>query len=342
MILATPRDRSPCHPIDFGSCAAGTCEFARGDVHRLHSVWSRGGKGRRNPHMQAADRRAMRELTHDKQSNFSRVPMPRLPLPPPTASSATHRLSGRIQRLLFEEPRRELCAAPLCRVGGASLRMSDGGWPICLERVRRRCNVVSVGINVDPSFDVALGAGLGCRVDMYDPTLPAALQEAYTGGLHRNLRFQPVGLGATPAARPMRLTTLDAMVAEVTQGDPDGVVDVLKIDCEGCEWEVFEALLAAKSSVLKKVDQLLLEVHMIDDCRSLVGWCALPPGKFSIGRLEAFVEYVCEVHSFEVAWRHLNPNVLWSNASFDHMLPPEVERGGTRLWAFWEVLFIRG
>ena len=72
------------HPIDFGSCAAGTCEFARGDVHRLHSVWSRGGKGRRNPHMQAADRRAMKELVHDKQSNFSRVAVPRVAGKAPT------------------------------------------------------------------------------------------------------------------------------------------------------------------------------------------------------------------------------------------------------------------
>jgi FkbM family methyltransferase len=62
------------------------------------------------------------------------------------------------------------------------------------------------------------------------------------------------------------LWTLDEVAREA--GWAGKRIDVLKIDCEGCEWSVFNetAAAAAAREVLTRVDQLLIELHFPQVC----------------------------------------------------------------------------
>ena len=131
--------------------------------------------------------------------------------------------------------------ADLRRVG----RNFDGGKMVCFPLVP--CRVVSVGSNMELSFERSiLEHAPDCEVDVYDGTLNTSqaaevqreLDEIAPGG---NARF----------LRQMFTKTTWQRYETVTEG-----VALLKMDCDGCEWE---ALPAFVDNVLTA--QLVVEVH---------------------------------------------------------------------------------
>jgi hypothetical protein len=128
----------------------------------------------------------------------------------------------------------------------------DGTWPILLSMPAPRV-VVSVGIRDDYSFDVDINRKYDCEVHAFDPTVN------YPDILDNNPRihFHRQGLSGQPYTH--YITNLPTIMStyNITY------IDVLKIDCEGCEFDVFKYLISDTPQFLKKnVGQILFELHM--------------------------------------------------------------------------------
>lgn len=185
----------------------------------------------------------------------------------------------------------EACAVQLPTFANGS---SLGSWGVCcalpmpMPPAEEPCVVASVGIGGEWHVEDAL-AHAGCHVTAFDPTEKLRASHAAHADLpssHR-LRFHYLGLSApaagaasagaasassAQAARQTtlpygalsasRLRTLDHLLDVAVAGRVRDTVDVLKIDCEGCEWSVFRWLVEARPTLLSRVRLLMLELHI--------------------------------------------------------------------------------
>ena len=146
-------------------------------------------------------------------------------------------------------------------------------WRLC--GVTPPCLVISIGVGGDWAFEIA-AARTGCETHALDPTRALLQrhnrqwQSLRNSGL-RSLYFAPVGLGNdtsyagvyAPSVDRTRsalveVAHLEALLSRFARGR---VVDVLKVDCEGCEWAEAAHLEALAPSPLCNVRQLYLELH---------------------------------------------------------------------------------
>lgn len=125
----------------------------------------------------------------------------------------------------------------------------DGGkWlcdPECFLKPGE-CTVWSLGSNNEFGFETAM-APYGCEVHTFDHTVENPTPPE---GVH----FWPLGAAAVDGDFLKSLRTL------YKDTNATGAIDVLKIDCEGCEYEVFtdpDTLEFIKSTV----KQIMVEVH---------------------------------------------------------------------------------
>lgn len=137
-----------------------------------------------------------------------------------------------------------------------------GGHLLCenlLPKPGTPCAFLSYGIASDWSFDSALSQVTGCRGFLFDPTVNHKAQPEI------NLWF---GAFAAPmlhgTAGWVELSPPRAMAAFVRQGDR---VPVLKMDCEGGEYAVADAIIRQDRHMLQRVSQVALEVH------TGIKWC---------------------------------------------------------------------
>ncbi|KAG8457841.1 hypothetical protein KFE25_005110 [Diacronema lutheri] len=140
----------------------------------------------------------------------------------------------------------------------------------------------AIGIGDVWGFEDEAAAVHGCVVEAYDPT--ADLRAKHEAHAHAGVRYHFAGLGGTranstaphhasPAAvtavtavtrnwygavDPRTLTTLGAMA----EADGHGAIDVLKVDCEGCEWAAFEQIARETPALLDRTSVLFLELHI--------------------------------------------------------------------------------
>eukprot|EP00656_Telonema_subtile_P013802 TRINITY_DN17016_c0_g1_i2.p1 TRINITY_DN17016_c0_g1~~TRINITY_DN17016_c0_g1_i2.p1 ORF type:complete len:1094 (+),score=263.27 TRINITY_DN17016_c0_g1_i2:74-3355(+) len=139
-------------------------------------------------------------------------------------------------------------------------RLGDGGKWICHpDRLPEKsdCVVYSFGVRDDVTFEQEIieRSGQRCEVHAFDPSVGGLPQYAkHTPKLH----FHKAALAAHTGSNKLW------PVANSLHGHMERLghthVDVLKIDCEGCEWEVFEALLESDSAL--PFSQLLIELHL--------------------------------------------------------------------------------
>lgn len=135
-------------------------------------------------------------------------------------------------------------------------RLSDGGKVVCnWEALRMRCSsgtdnaiVYTVGVRDEVSFEVDLIANTGCTVHAFDHTIS-------TVPAVPNMVFNAVGIAAKDDVNAS-LKTLPMLMQERNHSR----IDLLKIDCEGCEWDVFADL--AASNALDNIDQVVVELHL--------------------------------------------------------------------------------
>lgn len=131
----------------------------------------------------------------------------------------------------------------------------DGGYVMlddfCLENVE---SAYSFGINDDVSWDRDM-ANMGIDVYMYDHTIEK-LPES-------NPHFHFFREGVTGDSKEKGLQTLSNLVRR--NGHEASKNLILKMDIEGCEWNVLQA---TPSAVIAQFTQIVIELHDLDPTRS--------------------------------------------------------------------------
>ncbi len=122
----------------------------------------------------------------------------------------------------------------------------DGGY-VLADDFRPGQKVYSYGISNEVSFDLDL-AERGMALFMYDHTIPGVVEQ------HDNFHFFKEGVAAQNDA-DASLFTVAHHVAKNGHDDDDMI---LKMDVEGAEWSVFEAM---EPDLLRRFTQIALELH---------------------------------------------------------------------------------
>lgn len=156
-------------------------------------------------------------------------------------------------------------------------RENKESWPTCEAHVQARaaapCLVYSFGIAMQWAFDHTM-ADAGCEVHSFDPT--EATRAQHEAHVHRGVRFHPWGLsrhqprGCADEARRFSggtygnlsgpLLSLDRIVRRL--GHTGRRITVLKVDCEGCEWDAFHHVATQAPSLIDNIDAIYIELHL--------------------------------------------------------------------------------
>ena len=107
-------------------------------------------------------------------------------------------------------------------------------------------------------------------------------------------------------------------------------VDVLKIDCEGCEWDAFADLARAHPQLLARVDQIVLELHMRVQFQFK-----------SMDQLERLFRHLFIEHGFRVF--NAAPSSGFVGALRHSVAPPDLAAAGfdTNRWVAVELSLMR-
>ena len=139
------------------------------------------------------------------------------------------------------------------------LKTMGAGWgahALCDSlRPRSDCTFYSYGISSDYSFDAAVADEWGCQGVALDPSVE------HKSKLHPNVTFHMF------AARSLdkeadhawnHVTTVPGLKKFLGHDK----IDILKMDCEGCEYALAEDILREDPTFLRQVDQLAIELHV--------------------------------------------------------------------------------
>ena len=159
------------------------------------------------------------------------------------------------------------------RVGN---EFGDGGKFLCgglntyfSSRSEPSCLVYSVGSNGDLSFETSLKK-VGCEIHTFDPSGDTAAWEAEATALEVN--YHAWGLrgdesSGTTFFNPVTNTQNSLLtLVEIRSrlGHDDRKIDILKVDCEGCEWAAFNLIFDDIIQGRYRVGQILIELHGLD------------------------------------------------------------------------------
>jgi FkbM family methyltransferase len=137
-------------------------------------------------------------------------------------------------------------------------------WPVLpSSEMSSSCVVYSFGIGGDFLYEDQM-ASQGCEVHAFDPTTD--LREKHQSHSVPNVHFHFLGLTGKNATT-QKMDTFYGSVDQSVLKDLSTIMtelnhthlDVLKIDCEGCEWDVFSSF--SKEDLATKVKLLNLEIH---------------------------------------------------------------------------------
>lgn len=121
------------------------------------------------------------------------------------------------------------------------------------------CLVYSIGSNNDIRFEKAAYTHMnGCEIHTFDPTL----NKPFVGGDYAT--FHPWGVGIDGEKMRFRKHSWTAMSFEhiiKELGHENQVIDVLKIDCEGCEYSTMPPLFEMIAAGRIRVNQVQIELH---------------------------------------------------------------------------------
>mmetsp|Transcript_22776 Transcript_22776/g.37737 ORF Transcript_22776/g.37737 Transcript_22776/m.37737 type:complete len:382 (+) Transcript_22776:112-1257(+) len=302
-----------CETEQTGRCSDNFCQFSLRESKQIERFLAN--------NVSKAPDRLRRAGLHRRNGSFAVKVQPVV-----AAQSEDKPLTLMLHHLFYAKPVAFACERPLCRLGPNY----DGGWSVCLDNFHLaspECVIYSIGISVRPYFDVSASA-LGCEIHMYDHTVSRVA--SVLSRMHRRLHFHHVGLTGKLLPTPNLIT-----LPEMAERNGHQWIDVLKIDCDGCEWQVFHLLTKSHPNFLNRVGQLLVEVHAGSE---------FDPD-FSISRLSDFAEHVIKKHGFVVVERHLNVNNFGgAGHSFRRWLPRSLKSSANQnatTHACWELVFLR-
>jgi hypothetical protein len=135
-----------------------------------------------------------------------------------------------------------------------------GSHMLCGPPPPEPCFFLSAGINDDPSFDLQLADAWGCRGIALDPTID------HNSHLHPKVTFHNIGLNTMGEndEKKNKKGGEDWWYASVPGAAKFfgmDYVDVLKLDCEGCEIALARDILTEDPTFLDRVGQLTIEIH---------------------------------------------------------------------------------
>lgn len=123
------------------------------------------------------------------------------------------------------------------------------------------CLVYSIGSNNNIDFEMAVSKFMNhkCEIHTFDPTVR---YEDFIG--HNHSTYHEWGLGidnSTSEFKGKQWTAkgFDTIIKELNH--VGRTIDVLKIDCEGCEWFTMPDLFNDIASSGLKVNQIQIEMH---------------------------------------------------------------------------------
>lgn len=131
------------------------------------------------------------------------------------------------------------------------------------EEGGQNCLVYSFGINDSTEWEEKIAKDFGCDVFAFDPTSNFPKDVAAGVTFHKyGLQGAGVDVSQThsvnyEALDPSKLKTLGDLVK--LMGHEDRTIDILRMDCEGCEWGALKELACSGASQLVK--QLMIELH---------------------------------------------------------------------------------
>ena len=153
------------------------------------------------------------------------------------------------------------------RLGGL---FGDGGKWLCFPEIlhaRNHSIVYSIGSRFDLTFEEDTRENFpNAEIHTFDHTLDHSNKkyELFTEQVAEwRISFHEWGLGSTEdAKKDTRLHTMSRIVKDL--GHRGKTIDVLKVDCEFCEFESFKVLYSALAALEIKVNVILVEVHTFE------------------------------------------------------------------------------
>lgn len=152
----------------------------------------------------------------------------------------------------------------------------DGQKSVCIDpKVApqpRKCLVYSFGISNEWSFDEEMEE-YGCEVFAFDPSMKIGRHD-HSPGIH----FYNWGLSdgdkvqMGPTGTEWQMYSLSSVYDILSDRHGPKVIDYIKMDIEGYEWEVLPNIIA--TGMLSKIRQLAFEIHLpnyaVEEFRKLV------------------------------------------------------------------------
>ena len=186
-------------------------------------------------------------------------------------------------------------------------------WVCGLRRMRKGCIIYSFGSNGDDQFESDILKKTSCEVFTFDPTMSSEQEKMLSPSVHKNF----LGIGLAEYDGVMKIGGIEREVRNLRTIMEDlkhERIDILKVDIEGAEYDVFEELF---SSGFPDVDQILVEVHAFTHLQQLNkdGSVVQNPSKLRV-RLDRFFE-ILEKAGFRLF--HKEINVLWSRPMYSNM-----------------------
>ena len=141
-----------------------------------------------------------------------------------------------------------------CKIVG--MGVAYGEHSLCAElKPRGPCTFYSYGIQQDYTFDTAMADDWGCKGVALDPSV------THPSKLHRKVTFHNIAartMDATEDSQWDLVTTVPGLKKFLRHDR----IDVLKMDCEGCEYALAQDILLEDPDFLRTVDQLAIEIHV--------------------------------------------------------------------------------
>jgi hypothetical protein len=209
------------------------------------------------------------------------------------------------------------CSVPDA-LGDGSLCQSDGTL-LCNEYVSHAddedCLVYTFGIANQWNFEDWIGYK-NCEVHAHDPT--TKYREVHEAHQAKNVHFHYQGLGV-PGKTTTHFTgygqmggpmmTLGELWRDHGHAASNRRISLLKIDCEGCEFEAFHQLATAEPEVVSQVCTIILEVHFSESLQM--------ESAHHLKLMASFWQKYIEEFGFRFWYLHENPG-----AKFDQRVNP--------------------
>mmetsp|Transcript_5235 Transcript_5235/g.14847 ORF Transcript_5235/g.14847 Transcript_5235/m.14847 type:complete len:402 (+) Transcript_5235:129-1334(+) len=191
---------------------------------------------------------------------------------------------------------------------------------LCPDFLRKKnddCLIYTFGIARQWDFEDWAGS-IGCEVHAHDPT--KATMDAHFAHEAENVHFHYQGLG-TPdgTARTSNsakygelggdILTLGQLWNEHGHAKQNRPISMIKIDCEGCEWESFHQLATEEPEIMSEVCTIIMEVHVTETLQMKT------PEQLKL--MASFWQKYIEDFGFRFWFLHSNPG-----ARFDRSVNP--------------------